>query len=229
MNYTTLILRMLLALFLSLLIGIERQWRGRAAGIRTNVLVALGSFLFASAPIILKSSNELRMAAQVVSGIGFLGAGVVIKDGANIRGLNTAATLWCNAAIGVLCALGLLVEASVGTLLILIINVVVRYITLKIDHMTHRVKERHYTISITLDKNKETILRTTLTQLISDSKLKISGMHTNESGNKTEITANVILSGDDESAFEQIVTRFSMEPGVYFVGYNKEDYDDEEN
>ena len=226
MDYTTLFIRMTLALFLSLLVGVERQWRGRAAGIRTNVLVCLGSFLFASAPIILKSSDNLRMAAQVISGIGFLGAGVVIKDGANIRGLNTAATLWCNAAIGVLCALGLLVEASLGTFFILIVNVVIRYITLKIDHLSNKDKEKYYTISISLDKNKETILRTTLIQLITDSNLKINGMYTSDNGNKTEIISHVSLTGNNESGFEQIVTRFSMEPGVYYVGYSRDEQEE---
>lgn len=228
MDYTTLIIRICIALFLSLLIGIERQWRGRAAGIRTNVLVCLGSFLFASTPIILNEENNLRMAAQVISGIGFLGAGVVIKDGANIRGLNTAATLWCNAAIGVLCALGLLIEATIATFIILTINIVIRYITIKINKLNNKNKEKNYTITINLDTDKETILRTTLIQLINDSNLKINGMYTKEKDKKTEIIYNVSAVETDESGIEQIITRFSMEPGVYYIGYAKKD-DDEEN
>lgn len=228
MDYTTLIIRICVALFLSLLIGIERQWRGRAAGIRTNVLVCLGAFLFAGAPIILKEADGLRMAAQVISGIGFLGAGVVIKDGANIRGLNTAATLWCNAAIGVLCALGLVVEAAIATILILTVNIVVRYITRKINHLNNKNKDKHYVITINLNKEKESILRTTIIQLINDNKLKINGMHTKDKDSKIEIIYDVSAVDIDESGIEQIITRFSMEPGVYYIGYNKKD-DDEEN
>ena len=227
MDYTTLIIRICVALFLSLLIGIERQWRGRAAGIRTNVLVCLGSFLFASTPIILNEENNLRMAAQVISGIGFLGAGVVIKDGANISGLNTAATLWCNAAIGVLCALGLVIEATIATVIILTINIVIRYITIKIDRLNNKNKEKQYTITINLDKEKETILRTTIIQLINDIKLKINGMYTKEKEGKIEIIYNVSAINIDESGIEQIITRFSMEPGVYYIGYTKKDDEDE--
>lgn len=74
-----------------------------------------------------------RIAAQVVSGIGFLGAGVILKDKGNIKGLDTAATLWCDAAIGTLCAAGLLLEALVGTLFILLANIVLRGITRKLN------------------------------------------------------------------------------------------------
>ena len=225
MDYTSFLLQMVVTLFLSLLVGIERQWHKRAAGIRTNVLVCLGAFLFASAPIITGKGDSLRMASQVISGIGFLGAGVVIKDGANIRGLNTAATLWCNAAIGVLCALGLMIEAAIGALIILIVNIVIRYITRKVDKITS--KSQYYILNIVLDRDKETILRTTLIQSIGEAKLKVSGMRTKDHGEKIEIVADVILNGDASEAMEQIITRFSMEPGVYYIGYKKnEEYED---
>ena len=77
------------------------------------------------------ASDSTRIAAQVVSGIGFLGAGVILKDGGQVTGLNTAATLWCNAAIGVLCAYGLLEEAIVGTAFILISNILLRKLNIK--------------------------------------------------------------------------------------------------
>lgn len=226
MDYTTFVIRILVALVLSLLVGIERQWRKRSAGIRTNVLVCLGSFLFASAPIIVNKGDGLRMAAQVISGIGFLGAGVVIKDGANVRGLNTAATLWCNAAIGVLCALGLLIEASIGAVLILIINIIIRYITRKLDNIGN--KDKHYVLTIVLDKNKETILRTTLIQLIGETNLKIDGMRTNDKGDNVEIVVDITLNSLLSDDMEQIITRFSMEPGVHYIGYtNNNDYDED--
>jgi len=127
MEYTDFLIRIAAALILSFLIGLERQWRRRAIGLRTNVLVCLGSFLFVSLPFLLKDVEfDFKVAAQVVSGIGFLGAGVILKDGANVKGLNTAATLWCSAAIGVLCASGLVLEAATGTLLVLLSNIVLR-------------------------------------------------------------------------------------------------------
>ena len=91
------------AVVLGSAIGFERQWRHRLAGLRTNTLVALGaaSFVVFEA-LVPDESSPTRIAAQVVSGVGFLGAGVIFREGLNVRGLNTAATLWCSAAVGVL-------------------------------------------------------------------------------------------------------------------------------
>src|SRR6201992_2993589 len=88
------------------LIGIERQWRARMAGLRTNALVAAGATLFVLYAVATPDSSPTRVASYVVSGIGFLGGGVILREGANVRGLNTAATLWCSAAVGVLAASG---------------------------------------------------------------------------------------------------------------------------
>ena len=87
---------MAIALLLGALIGTERQMRGRMAGLRTNALVALGAAGFVVfAALFPDDINPTRVAAQVVSGIGFLGAGIIFRDGFNIQGINTAATLWC--------------------------------------------------------------------------------------------------------------------------------------
>lgn len=98
---------------LGTLIGLERQWRQRSAGLRTNVLVAVGAAAFSDLGIrLLGAEGGTRIISYVVSGIGFLGAGVILKDGTNIRGLNTAATLWCSAAVGTLSGSGLFAEAA---------------------------------------------------------------------------------------------------------------------
>jgi putative Mg2+ transporter-C (MgtC) family protein len=89
-----------LAVALGSIIRFERQWRNRLAGLRTNTLVALGAASFVVfAALFPEESSPTRVAAQVLSGIGFLGAGVIFREGLNDRGLNTAATLWCSAAI----------------------------------------------------------------------------------------------------------------------------------
>jgi putative Mg2+ transporter-C (MgtC) family protein len=101
-------LNLLVAACLGAAIGLERQWRQRLAGLRTNTLVALGAAIFVTnSRGVSDDEGAARMAAQVVSGIGFLGAGVIFKEGLNVRGLNTAATLWCSAAVGLLAAGGL--------------------------------------------------------------------------------------------------------------------------
>lgn len=100
------------AFALGTLIGLERQWRQRSAGLRTNVLVAVGAAAFCDLGLrLLGADGATRIIAYVVSGIGFLGAGVILKDGGQIRGLNTAATLWCSASIGTLAGSHLPAEA----------------------------------------------------------------------------------------------------------------------
>lgn len=103
------------ALLLGAIIGAERQWHQRIAGLRTNSLVSGGAAMFVGishrVPL---NPTSLQVAAQVVSGIGFLGAGVIMREGLSIRGLNTAATLWCSAAVGSLCGFGFVREAAIG-------------------------------------------------------------------------------------------------------------------
>ena len=112
---------------LATLIGAERQYRQRNAGLRTNVLVAVGAAAFVSIGQRLNGNpGATQVAAYVVSGIGFLGAGVIMKDGSRVSGLNTAATLWCSAAVGVLSGIGLMAEAVVVTAAILAGNTLLR-------------------------------------------------------------------------------------------------------
>ncbi|GAA2461466.1 MgtC/SapB family protein [Streptomyces mauvecolor] len=109
------------------LIGVERQWRARTAGLRTNALVAAGATLFVLySEAVGDESSPTRVASYVVSGIGFLGGGVILRDGASVHGLNTAATLWCSAALGVLAASGRLDLALLGTAAVLAVHLLLR-------------------------------------------------------------------------------------------------------
>ncbi len=92
---------LIVALFLGTLIGAERQYRQRNAGLRTNALVALGASAFVDLGMrLMGNQGATQVLAYVASGVGFLGAGVILKEGMNIRGLNTAATIWCSAVTG---------------------------------------------------------------------------------------------------------------------------------
>lgn len=133
---------------LGVIIGFERQCRRKVIGLRTNTLVSLGSFLFVAMSCLVHDQDVTRVAAQVVSGIGFLGAGVILRDGLNIRGLNTAATLWCSGAIGTLTAFGLLIEASIGTGLILFANVFLRFLGKKIMYIQKRKEKIQYVMEL---------------------------------------------------------------------------------
>lgn len=116
--------RLLAAFAAGLLIGIEREWHHKAAGIRTNILVAIGSALFVLLSIKMTETggDVTRIIGQVVTGIGFLGAGIIFKEGLNVHGLTTAATVWCASALGCTAAAGFYTEALIGTLLVMIIN-----------------------------------------------------------------------------------------------------------
>ena len=119
--------RLLLSAFLGAALGFEREWRQKYAGLRTNILIAIGSTLFTVMSIDLSwgsGGDPTRVAAQIVTGIGFLGAGAIMRTGADVRGLTTAATIWVNAAIGVAVGGGeykLALIATAVTLMVLIV------------------------------------------------------------------------------------------------------------
>ena len=155
MDYKVYLIRISFCFVLSMIIGFERQYRHRMVGLRTNVLVSLGSFLFVAMSFGLSPKHQdiTRIAASVVSGIGFLGAGVILRDGSKIKGLNTAATLWCVSAIGVLTACGMLIEASIGALFVLISNIVLRILSLGIMNRVKKYQKEKCTIRISCKKN----------------------------------------------------------------------------
>src|SRR5580692_1349837 len=134
MTWVEFIVRLMLAQLLGATIGVERQRRQRMAGLRTNALVSTGAAMFVMlGSMIPGESSPTRVVSYVVSGIGFLGGGVILREGFTVRGLNTAATLWCAAAVGCLAGWGFLPQASLGAVAILIANVILRPLALKIN------------------------------------------------------------------------------------------------
>lgn len=143
MPYDVFLNRLLCALLGGFLIGIERQLRKRNAGLAVNALVSVGACLFillsesviaaavqSGGPV---NNDNLRVLSQVVTGVGFLGAGVIMKDGLNIHGLNSAATVWCSAAVGCMCGYGLWVQSGIAVLVILFINWVIKNIEIYLE------------------------------------------------------------------------------------------------
>ena len=117
-----------MATILGYVIGVEREFHGKAVGTRTISLIAIGTSLYVlMSPTIFGGDNS-RIIAQVVSGIGFLGAGIIFKDGDTVKGLTTAATVWCAAAIGCLCGYGMYAEAIIGTVAVMIVNLLFKHI-----------------------------------------------------------------------------------------------------
>lgn len=225
MNFKTFLIGMVICTLLSFLLGLERQVRRRFIGLRTMILVAIGSYVFVSFSFLVDGYqvDASRIAAQVVAGIGFLGAGVIIKDSekSKVTGLTTAATLWCDAGIGILCAGGFIKEAIVASLMVLFSNIVLRYINILINN---RIEEKitSETFSIILKENKKNINRTMeyITNYI--------GKHeyinaTNYVVDDDTIKFDIIVRKSNDSKIDKFVNKIVTELGITSYEYKKID------
>lgn len=219
MTYNIFLIRITMSFVCSLVIGLERQLRGRAIGLRTNVLVCIGAFLFVSFSFLTEGGDIGRIAAQVVSGIGFLGAGVIIKDGANVRGLNTAATLWCDAAIGVLCASGHLLEAGIGTMLILFANVVLRFLTMKITK--NNLKKQIYDFNILCKKGHEQNVKNLITKLVSHEEISLTKIANKEENENINISVSLISDTNFNHLVDKLLSKLTSDSSVLSLGINR--------
>jgi putative Mg2+ transporter-C (MgtC) family protein len=220
-------LRLVAALLLGAAIGIERQYRQRAAGLRTNALVSLGAAGFALVGFSMANeASPSRMAAQVVSGIGFLGAGAIMREGLNVKGLNTAATLWCAAAVGVACAAGMFALAALGAGLIVAVNLVVRPLVALIDRApaAGAEAERAFRITARCAAGSEGPIRLLLVKQIAGSEVRLLRLDTEEDGaGRVALVARVVAAGDAVAAVEAIVARLALEPAVVKAGWAEEE------
>lgn len=217
------LLNLLAALALGALIGAERQWRQRMAGLRTNALVAVGAAVFILSSVTTSPDSPGRIAAQVVSGIGFLGAGVIMREGMNIRGLNTAATLWCSAGIGVLCGLGEFGPAVTAALVILCANILLREAAQRINarpviHATDLVQD--YKIRAVCHEKDEILVRTVILQALNGSHVRLHSLSSADTtGGKLEVCAEVRATPAEQKEIEGIVCQVSLERSVSAVNW----------
>ena len=213
---------MLLGAVIGAVIGAERQLRQRMAGLRTNALVASGACLFVLVSAYTGDiSSAGRISGQVVSGIGFLGAGIIMREGLNVRGLNTAATLWCSAAIGVLCGMGLLVEAALGAVVILCANILLRDAAQRINRlnvMDTEVEER-YCINIVCHDDDEVHVRTLLLHTLNSMSFILQSLLSKDlnSNDCLLVSAEILSQPGNQAQLEQIVSRVSLEKSVTSV------------
>jgi len=217
-------IRLALAVILGALIGAERQWRQRMAGLRTNALVAAGAAMFVmlTALTARAADDSFRIAGQVVSGIGFLGAGVILRDGLNITGLNTAATLWCSAAIGTLAGYGMYGSAVTGALAVVAANICLRPIGKVLNRGAgNRDVDITYLFRITAKNDQEAHMRALLIQSLATQPLLLKSLKSDdvERTDKVEIQATLSSTGRQNSLLEQIVSRLSLEPSVSGVSW----------
>jgi putative Mg2+ transporter-C (MgtC) family protein len=217
-------LRIFVALIFGSLIGLERQWRQRLAGLRTNALVATGSSLFvAITPLIGGSVNSTQIAAYVVSGIGFLAGGVIFKERLSVSGLNTAATLWCTAAIGVLTGFGYIANAAIGVVAILAANIVLRPVVRSINLQPIDGTEviSSYEIRAVCRQDVEERIRSTMITAVRATHMTLIAVYSEdiEATTRVEVTADVTVVGRPDAKLEKIVTTLGVEAGVVGVSW----------
>lgn len=200
------------------LIGFERQYRQRTAGLRTNVLVAVGAAIFVDmANRLTGAQGAVHVVAYVVSGIGFLGAGVIMREEGNVRGLNTAATLWCSGAVGACAGADLVVQAGIATLFVLAANTLLRPIVNQINRLPLDVQSAEVTNSVYVVTNgghqKEVLgaLEKSLEELhYPTNDLKVSAF----GEESVKIQATLVAIAVDGPAMDRLVRQLGELPAV---------------
>lgn len=219
-------LRLGIALLLGAGVGLERQWRQRTAGTRTNALVAAGASAFVMCAFLVRdtSRSEAQIVSYVVSGVGFLGAGVIFKDAGTVRGLNTAATIWCSAAIGALSGLGYPLNALILAAAVLIANVVLRPLAYRLypAQSAGEEEEVSYGVELTCRQEDEARIRTLLLQELSRTSLMLTALKSEdiEATPRMKVQAQIRSLGRQDQALEQLVVRLSLEVGVSAVSWS---------
>ncbi len=206
------------AFVLGTLIGFERQWRQRSAGLRTNVLVAVGAAAFVDLGMrLLGPEGGTRIIAYVVSGIGFLGAGVILKDGASIRGLNTAATLWCSAAVGAFSGAGLLADAVSVAVFVLAGNTLLRPLVNWVNRrpISQASTEARYRVHAICAHDDVTDVRDLLTDTLEAGGYPVQDIETvTESDQQVELAAVLVRTEADAAELDALTEELERSPIV---------------
>jgi putative Mg2+ transporter-C (MgtC) family protein len=217
------------ALLLGAILGLERQYRGHPAGLRTNALVSVGAALFVSLSAHFAEKTGVdptRIPSYIISGIGFLGGGVILREGFNVRGMNTAATLWCTAAVGTLCGLGFVTHAVLGAVIVLVIHLGLRPIAHWIDtqRKTASDVETAYRVRVVCDEKDQTLVRTILMRHINARKgMIVQGISLVDCDrvHHVAVAVDVFSHERNDRAMEELVERLNIEPGVAAVSWER--------
>ena len=216
------IYRIAAAMFFGLIIGIERHVTGHPAGIRTNVLVSLGSCFFALFAMLIAAPSDTRIAGQIVTGIGFLCSGIIFKDGANVRGLITSATIWCTGAIGVLSSTGQIVYAGIATLALICANVISRLLADGINYSTRFDEtEKRYAIYIVCSEADSMAVRAVVSDNFSELKCKVNDLKNSCIGDgQVEISVKLRYNGmRKDDIIEKMLSGICAEYSISSVGW----------
>lgn len=218
-------LNLAVALGCGALIGSERQIRQRMAGLRTNALVALGAAAFVTFSTLFPGEvSPTRVGAQVVSGIGFLGAGIIFRDGLTIYGINTAATLWCSAAMGMMAGAGAWPYALAVTLLVVFVNLGLRPLVrwLKRHTSAGRPALQRWSVAVSCRPEEEGAARALLVRTVSLGGLRLAEIEMRpsaEAPGTLDLSATVTGEGATPASVDQALARLAAEPGLLRVSW----------
>lgn len=228
------LIRMMIAILLGALIGTERQLTKHYTGIITTIIVCVGSFAFASFAFLVGDANRdiTRIAAQIVSGIGFLGAGVILSDGTKVKGINTAATVWASAAVGILCCIDKIWFAVAVALAILITHLVLHPVTEYIDKKqrydkkkSQKAEETFYRISIICDEDHAPEIKEKLIKKIRETenvllrKLQTGG----QTDGNVKVKADISTKVKDNELVESLIVYLGTNNDIISAGWKNSD------
>lgn len=212
------------AFLLGGVIGFERQVRQRTAGLRTNTLVAVGAAAFVVLANRLNGhEGAVRVVAYVVSGIGFLGAGAIMKEGANVTGLNTAATLWGSAAVGACAGADLIGEAVLAALFVLASNTLLRPVVNRINRqpVKEEFAEATYTVYVICERARQAELRERLVEWLEASNYPVRDVNQHAFGQAdAEIEATLYATAVEASELDRVMAQLEAQPGVSQAFWN---------
>jgi putative Mg2+ transporter-C (MgtC) family protein len=224
MDLATFVMRMGLALVLGALMGLERQWHQRMAGTRTNALVATAASAFTMIGLVVADpTGASRIVGQIVTGIGFLGAGVIFKEGGTVHGLNTAATVWCSAAVGSLCGIGQWQYGVAMAMAVLLTNAVLRPLAYKLRPDIKEI-ETYYHLELTCAAKDETQVRALLLSAVDQNHVALTSLNSEdlEPGDRVRVSAAIKTPGRNDDCLEQVVARVSLQQSVSSVRWSVE-------
>lgn len=225
--------RLLIAIILGLIVGLERQWTRHQAGILTNVIVCVGAYAYTAFSYITAdiTVDKTRIAAQVVCGIGFLGAGLIIRDGTNIRGLSTAATIWATAAIGILCTVDNIFYSVIVAVAIVFLHLILHPLSSLIDKKRHYNKDKErarnieclYKISIRCFEDFEIDIRSHLIKTIRDKNdvllHNLESIDADDNDSKIKIRAYITTVKRNDDLVESIMASIAKDEGIISAGW----------
>ncbi len=228
MQLNVFLYHILTAIACGLIIGLERQWRQHPAGLRTNALISLGACLFATLSTLVEhDSSPTRVAGQIVTGVGFLAGGVILRDGLTVKGLTTAATIWCTAAIGTLAGCGFLLYSFISTICVLFLNFAMHPLGSWVDRLTKKWSrhDQRYQLIVTTTVECSSLVRMMIVDYFQAQHSITLQSITQKDGKETgtvQVLGQFASSEKCDDALEGLMGILHLEKGVSEVRWDKQ-------